>query len=174
MSNVFRNLFRRFLKQKPPQQIFPSSGEVLSDSRQLPEETQVEPLKGNDNMAIMKCSVEQADRFLAARSRTTYERKRIKKEIFAELRRQFGIPRGTKFVIAVESPDNPDYCVLRNKHTRQPLDDGTGTPAPVVSTVAATAEVAAAVAEVAAVKKAAAPKKVAAVKKAAAPKKSAK
>lgn len=106
---------------------------MLSVCRQLLREFESQTLKGNDNMAIMKCTVEQANRLLAARNLGTAARKAEKRAVFGELHRQFGIPKGTKFVIAIESQDNPNYCVLRNKYTKEALDDGTGTPAPIVA-----------------------------------------
>ena len=75
-------------------------------------------------MAQMKCTSLQAQTLLNARSKPTYERKQIKKRVFAEIRKEHGIPSGTKFKMFVESEDNPLYCVLRNKHTGKPLDNG--------------------------------------------------
>lgn len=75
-------------------------------------------------MAQMKATALQAQELLNARSKSSYDRKQIKKRVFAEIRRQHGIPAGTKFKLFVESPENPLYCVLRNKHTGQPLDNG--------------------------------------------------
>ena len=115
-------------------------------------------------MAIMKCTVEQANRLLAARNLGTAARKAEKRAVFGELHRQFGIPKGTKFVIAIESPDNPNYCVLRNKYTKEALDDGTGTPAPIVAVAPVATVVEVPVKKTAAAKKA--PAKTAAAKKA--------
>lgn len=75
-------------------------------------------------MAQMKCTALQAQELFNARSKSTYDRKQIKKRVFAEIRKQHGIPHGTKFKMFVEAPDNPLYCVLRNKHTGVPLDNG--------------------------------------------------
>lgn len=75
-------------------------------------------------MGTMKCTTLQAQTLLNARSKPIYERKQIKKRVFAEIRKEHGIPSGTKFKMFVESEDNPLYCVLRNKHTGKPLDNG--------------------------------------------------
>lgn len=75
-------------------------------------------------MAQMKCTTLQAQTLLNARSKPNYERKQIKKRVFAEIRKEHGIPSGTKFKMFIESEDNPLYCVLRNKHTGKPLDNG--------------------------------------------------
>jgi len=94
-------------------------------------------------MSIMKISEATAKRLLAARS--SYGRKGIRKGIMAEIRREFGIPYNVKMVIAVETPDNPDYCVIRNKYTRLPLDNGVNdTPAVTVQTKPVEVEVPAA------------------------------
>jgi hypothetical protein len=77
-------------------------------------------------MAIMKITEAQAKRLLDARGR--YDRKSIKKSVFTEIRNQHGIPRTTKFKVAIEDPSNPDYLVIRGKYDGKPLDDGT-TPA---------------------------------------------
>lgn len=113
-------------------------------------------------MAVIKISEAQAKRFLVARLLDNYKRKQVKKQLFAEIRRQHGIPSYTKFRIAVENPDNPNYLVVRDKRSDQPLTNGA--PEPVVSTVASTpAPAPAAVAPVAAKK--AAPVKAPAAKK---------
>lgn len=75
-------------------------------------------------MAQMKCTKLQAQTLLNARSKSDYERKQIKKRVFAEIRKEHGIPSTLKFKLFVESEDNPLYCVLRNKHTGKPLDNG--------------------------------------------------
>lgn len=94
-----------------------------------------------------------------------------KKRIYAEIRREHGIPNSTKIKFFIEAPDHPLYRVIRNKHTGLPLDNGIAEPVAIAApVVAAVAPVAAAVKAVA-VKKAAAPKapakKAVAVKKAA-------
>ena len=75
-------------------------------------------------MGTMKCTKLQAQTLLNARSKSDYERKQIKKRVFAEIRKEHGIPSTLKFKLFVESEDNPLYCVLRNKHTGKPLDNG--------------------------------------------------
>lgn len=77
-------------------------------------------------MAFLKISEEQATRLLQARNQGTATRKSVKKAVWSELRRQYGIPSTIKFKVAVEAPDNPMYRVLKNKYTLQPLDDGQG------------------------------------------------
>lgn len=115
-------------------------------------------------MSIMKISATQAERLLAARG--SYDRKAKKKAIFAEIRAQHGIPKSTKFKVAVEDPSNPDYLVIRGKYNGIPLDNGLTPTAPVVPTIAASP---AAPAKKVPVKKA--PPKAAPVKKTAAAKK---
>jgi hypothetical protein len=75
-------------------------------------------------MGILKCTKLQAQTLLNARSKSDYERKQIKKRVFAEIRKEHGVPAGEKFKLFVESESNPLYCVLRNKHTGEPLDNG--------------------------------------------------
>lgn len=93
-------------------------------------------------MANLKISQQQAATLLAAR--TSSNRKAIKRRVWSEVRTKYGIPTSVKFRVAIESPDNPLYCVLRNKHTNAPLTDGSpepvATPVVVAASPAATAK----------------------------------
>ena len=84
----------------------------------------------------IKCTPAQADAFVAARSLSTYNRKAAKKRIFAEIRRQHPQARARKFVLFVADPSNPLYCVLRDKATKLPLDDGRPEPVQLAAPVA--------------------------------------
>ena len=84
----------------------------------------------------IKCTPAQADAFVAARSLSTYNRKAAKKRIFAEIRRQHPQARARKFVLFVADPSNPLYCVLRDKATKLPLDDGRPEPVQLAASVA--------------------------------------
>ncbi len=72
----------------------------------------------------MKITTQQAEALLKARGLTYSARKAEKKRIFASIHTMFSIPRTTKFVLFIENPNNPLYCVLRDKRTKLPLDDG--------------------------------------------------
>jgi hypothetical protein len=90
-------------------------------------------------MAQIKIPVELAERFYAARSITgDYSRKQEKKRLMAEVHNLFpAISKRIKLRIAVENPNNPLYCVIRDKHSHVPFDDGQPEPmalAPKVST----------------------------------------
>lgn len=96
-------------------------------------------------MANLRISTEQAAQLLKARTGSSYDRKAIKKRIWSELRKKYGIPTRIKFKVYIEAPDNPLYCVLRNKHTNAVLTDGTPEAAatPVVVAASPAADVAA-------------------------------
>ena len=79
-------------------------------------------------MANIRISDIQAATLLKARTASAYERKSIKRRIWSELRAKYGIPSSIKFKVAIEAPDNPLYCVLRNKHTNVALTDGAAEP----------------------------------------------
>ena len=84
-------------------------------------------------MSVMKISEQQAQALLNARKLSTHARKTEKKRIIAEVKRQHGIPSGTKIVLFIENPNNPQYCVIRDKRTRMPLNNGVpDAPKPVV------------------------------------------
>lgn len=86
----------------------------------------------------MYITEDQAQRLLKNRD-NTYNRKAVKKQIFTEIRKQHGIPSGTKIKFFIESSANPDYRVIRNKHTGAALDNGipdkVETPQPLVKAV---------------------------------------
>jgi hypothetical protein len=75
-------------------------------------------------MSIMKITEQQARTLLNARKLGKYARSAEKKRVIAEVKRQHGIPSGTKIVLFIENPNNPQYCVIRDKRTRMPLDNG--------------------------------------------------
>jgi hypothetical protein len=75
-------------------------------------------------MSIMKITEQQAQALLNARKLSTYARSAEKKRIIAEVKRQHGIPSGTKIVLFIENPNNPLFRVIRDKRTRMPLDNG--------------------------------------------------
>jgi hypothetical protein len=84
-------------------------------------------------MSIMKITEQQAQALLNARKLSTYARSAEKKRIIAEVKRQHGIPSGTKIVLFIENPNNPLFRVIRDKRTRMPLDNGVAdTPKTVV------------------------------------------
>jgi hypothetical protein len=85
-------------------------------------------------MAMMKITVAQADALLAARKMTRQAQKAARKSVYAEIRQQHSIPKAVKLTLFVETPDNPLYCVIRNKATGKPLDNGI--PEPVVTVAA--------------------------------------
>ena len=80
-------------------------------------------------MAFMKITTAQAETLLKARSSSN--RRSIKRSVFAGIHRTFPMTRGHKLAIFIENPENPLYCVLRDKRTKMPLDDGV--PAPVAA-----------------------------------------
>jgi hypothetical protein len=67
---------------------------------------------------------QQAQALLNARKLSTQARKAEKKRIIAEVKRQHGIPSVTKLVFFIENPENPLYRVIRDKRSKQPLDNG--------------------------------------------------
>jgi hypothetical protein len=75
-------------------------------------------------MSIMKITEQQAQALLNARKLSTYARSAEKKRIIAEVKRQHGIPSGTKIVLFIENPNNPLFRVIRDKRTRMPLNNG--------------------------------------------------
>ena len=93
-------------------------------------------------MANVKINPQQAATLLEARTLSPYDREAVKKRVWQEVRTKYGIPTSIKFRVAIESPDNPLYCVLRNTHTNTPLTDGT--PEPVATPVVVAASPAAA------------------------------
>jgi hypothetical protein len=119
----------------------------------------------------VKCTPAQAAAFVAARSLNRYDRKVIKARLFAQIRREHPAVSAKKFVLFVENPDNPLYCVLRDKRTKLPLDDGRPEPVAIAAPVAKKAVAKAVPAKKVAAKKApakAAPAKAAPAKKVAA------
>lgn len=66
-------------------------------------------------MAIAKLTPTQAATLIAARG--AYNRKAIKADIFAQAKAAFGIPSDVKVKVEVDETGDPDYLVLKNKHT---------------------------------------------------------
>lgn len=88
----------------------------------------------------VKCTISQAQALLAARSYSRSSQKAEKRRVFAQIRQDYPSLSRRKFVLFIEDEGNPLYCVLRDKHTKLPLDDGRPEPlqlaAPVRPTVA--------------------------------------
>lgn len=109
----------------------------------------------------IKCTTQQAQALLAARSLSTYERKSRRRAIMRQIHADHNLPKKPRLVLFVEDPQNPLYCVIRNATTRMPIDDGrpepVALPAPKVEVKAVKKAVA---------KKVAAPAKKVAAKKA--------
>jgi hypothetical protein len=72
----------------------------------------------------MQITQAQANRLLMARNKDPQQRSAIRKAVYAEVRAEHGISPQTKLRIAVESPSNPMYLVIRDKYTGIPLDNG--------------------------------------------------
>ena len=83
-------------------------------------------------MAILKITTQQAQALLAARKLSSSARKAVKKQVFAEIHAQHGIPRSQKIKMWLENPEHPQYLQIRCKRTGKPLDNGV--PEPVVAT----------------------------------------
>lgn len=80
----------------------------------------------------MYCTKAQAVALFNARSLSRYDRKQIKRRIFAEIRAEHKLPRKPAITLFVENEDNPMFCLIRDKRTKLPLDDGRPEPAPVL------------------------------------------
>lgn len=81
-------------------------------------------------MAYLKITPAMAQRFMQARSLSTYDRKVARKALMREIHQAFPGLGNAKLKFFVENPDNPMYCVIRNKRTDEPFDDGQpGAPA---------------------------------------------
>jgi hypothetical protein len=72
----------------------------------------------------MKITEQQAQTLLHARKMSRHDRSSVKKRVFAEVKRQHGIPSATKITLFIENPKNPLYCVIRDKRSKLPLDNG--------------------------------------------------
>lgn len=75
-------------------------------------------------MAYLKITPAMAQRFMHARSLGTYDRKVARKALMREIHQAFPGLGNAKLKFFVENPDNPMYCVIRNKRTDEPFDDG--------------------------------------------------
>ncbi len=74
-------------------------------------------------MPFAKISPAQATSIvLARRHANDTDRKAVKKEIFTQLRAQFGITSDIKLKVEVDNPSSPDYLVLKNKVTDARFD----------------------------------------------------
>lgn len=90
-------------------------------------------------MANLKITPALAEQFLKARGLGAYDKKMERRRLMKEVRKMFpAISRSTRLRIAVENPGNPNYLILRDKRTHDPLDDGQPTPSTPVSTPAST------------------------------------
>jgi hypothetical protein len=76
----------------------------------------------------IKCTTTQAAELLNARKLPTHQRKAVKKRIFQQIHAMHSLPKKPPIVLFVENEDNPLYCVIRDKRTRLPLDDGRPEP----------------------------------------------
>jgi phosphoserine aminotransferase len=78
-------------------------------------------------MTYAKISAAQAMSINLARAHASdADRKTMKKEIFTDARRAYGIPDDHKIVVETDS-NSTNYCVIKNRETRQPYplgDDG--------------------------------------------------
>jgi len=87
-----------------------------------------------------KITEEQAATLLAARTKPSYERKRIKKSVFSAVHSKYPSIGRAKIRIFIENPNNPDYLVLRDKATGKPFGVTVPDPVPVTQAVSPAAE----------------------------------
>lgn len=87
---------------------------------------------------LAKLTATQAATLIAARGTSDYNRKDVKRRVFAEAKATHGIPASTKLRVELDEVDSPMYLVLRDKATDQPLtSNAVGTTATPVATPAA-------------------------------------
>lgn len=79
-------------------------------------------------MSQMLISETQARALLAARTLNTSARKATKRSIMRQIHADHPAIGGKKIVLFIENPDNPMYCIIRDKRTKLPLDDGKVAP----------------------------------------------
>lgn len=76
-------------------------------------------------MAQMKCTVEQAQQLLNIRKTMSGRaRKSAKMAIIKAIKKEAGLQSTARIVLFIENPDNPLYCVIRDRRTKLPFDDG--------------------------------------------------
>lgn len=71
-----------------------------------------------------------ATRPMSGGERTPQQRE-DNRRVFQAIKAKYGIPSNAKIRVEVDSKNNPDYCVLKNKETGLPYEDiynRTGTP----------------------------------------------
>lgn len=112
-------------------------------------------------MAIMKATEVQVQRLIAARGQ--YNRKSLKKAVMNEIHSMHSIPKSRKIKIVTGPKTSPNYLVIRDKRTGQPLMNELADPVMTVAAKPVEAPVAAKKATKPAAKKVA-PAKVAAAK----------
>lgn len=66
---------------------------------------------------LAKLTATQAASLIAARTASTYDRKATKRRVFGEAKAAFGIPTSTKLRVELDNTSDPNYLVLRDKHT---------------------------------------------------------
>lgn len=66
---------------------------------------------------LAKLTATQAASLIAARSASIADRKATKRRVFAEAKAAFGIPASTKLRVELDNTSDPNYLVLRHKHT---------------------------------------------------------
>lgn len=83
---------------------------------------------------LAKLTATQAATLIAARGTSDYNRKQVKRTVFAAAKAAFGIPSSTKLRVELDDTTDPNYLVLRHKHTGTPITvpdaPGTSTPTP--------------------------------------------
>lgn len=83
-------------------------------------------------MAIMKATEVQVQRLIAARGQ--YNRKSIKKAVMNEIHSMHSIPKSRKIKIVTGPKTSPNYLVIRDKRTSQPLMNELADPVMTVAT----------------------------------------
>lgn len=82
----------------------------------------------------MKITKTQCDDLIANRVNSTkdsrgkrrynFKGRAVKRQIYSQIKRDHGIPSNRKIVMFLDNPENPLFCVVRDRTTRIPLDDG--------------------------------------------------
>jgi len=87
-------------------------------------------------MAQMKCTPTQANELLRIRrTMSGLARKFAKMAIIKAIKRANNIASHKRIVLFIENPANPLYCVIRDRTSKLPMDDGKpeALPAPIVA-----------------------------------------
>ena len=75
-------------------------------------------------MATLKITLAQANELLNARKMNRSARLAVKKRVFAQIHKDHNLPKSQKIKLFIENPSNKLYCVIRDKRTGTPLDNG--------------------------------------------------